>query len=203
MPPKVTTLLFAPAGQYVEAKIVELTPELADQRIHRDWWADDGLLEQFDPPPIDRHWNWNEMGIEHDGRMLAAKKVAIVTGDQAVQGAMMISTEPVPSVLSPLAEALIIELLFTAPRNRPSLRRDGNSFFLGVGTELLTWGAWLSRERGCEGRLLLDGSPEYVGWYEKRGLQRLDAKPIVFEGVKYTPMELPGPAARRLLKDFE
>lgn len=203
MTPKVTTLLFAPTGQYVEARIVELTTELADRRIHRDWWGDDGLLGQFDPPPIDRHWNWNEMGIEHDGRMLAAEKVAIVTGDGAVQGAMMISTEPVPSVLSPDTGALFVELLFTAPRNRPTLRRDGNAFFLGVGTELLTWGAWLSRKRGCEGRLLLDGSPEYVGWYEKRGLQKLGANPIVFEGVTYTPMELPEPAARRLLKDFE
>jgi hypothetical protein len=203
MLPKLTTLFFAPTGQYVEAQIVELTAALAERQIHRGWWMDDNLLEQFDPPPIDRHWNWNEMGIEYDGRPLVAEKVAIVTGDQAVQGAMMISAEPVPSVLSSAAGALFVELLFTAPRNRPPLRRDGNAFFLGVGTELLTWGAWLSREKGYEGRLLLDGSPEYVGWYEKRGLQKLDTKPIVFEGVAYTPMELPARAAQQLLKDFE
>ena len=187
----------------MEAQIAELTPELAERRIHRDWWTDADLLDHFDPPPIDRHWNWNEMNIEYSGRILANEKVAILTAGQVVQGAMMISAEPVPSVLTPGAGSLFVELLFTAPRNRPSLRRDGNAFFLGVGTELLTWGAWLSRERGCGGRLLLDGSPEYLGWYQKRGLQKLDVKPIVFEGVAYTPMELPVRAARRLLKDWE
>ena len=201
MLPKITTLFFAPTSQYVQAQIVELTPDIAERRIHRSWWTDDGLLEQFNPPPIDRLWNWNEMSIEYDGKPLEAEKIAIVTGDQAVQGAMMISVDPVRSVLSPGASALFVELLFTAPRNRPSLRRDGNPFFLGVGTELLTWGAWLSREKGCEGRLLLDGSPEYVGWYQKRGLQKLGAKPIVFEEVPYVPMELLAQAAKRLLKD--
>jgi hypothetical protein len=203
MLPKTTMLFFAPTGQYVEAQIAELTPELAERRIHRDWWTDADLLDQFDPPPIDRHWNWNEMNIEHRGRTLPTEKVAIVTAGQGVQGAMMISAEPVPSVLTPGAGALFVELLFTAPRNRPALRRDGNPFFLGVGIELVTWGAWLSREKGCDGRLLLDGSPEYLGWYEKRGLQKLDVKPIVFEGVSYTPMELPLRAAQRLLKDWE
>ena len=160
--PKVTTLFFAPTGQYVEAKIVELTAEIADQRIHLDWWADANLSSKLDPLPIDRHWNWNEMGIEYEGSPLAIQKVAIVTGDQAAQGAMMISTDPVPSILAPGKHALFVELLFTAPRNRPALRRDAKPYFLGVGTELLTWGAWLSREKGCDGRLLLDGSPEYV-----------------------------------------
>jgi hypothetical protein len=203
MLPKITTLFFAPTNQYVEAQIVELTADVAEQKIHRDWWKDAHLLDQFDPPPIDRRWNWKEMGIEYEGRTLATEKVAIVTGDQAVQGAMMISVEPLPSVLSPVDGALFIELLFTAPRNRPALRLDQSAYFLGVGTELLTWGASLSRENGCEGRLLLDASPEYVGWYAKRGLQKLDAKPIVFEGVAYTPMELPTGAAQRLLKHSE
>ncbi|HWE93205.1 MAG TPA: hypothetical protein VG269_04460 [Tepidisphaeraceae bacterium] len=139
MLPKLTTLFFAPTGEYVEAQIVELRVDLAERKIHRGWWTDESLLAQFDPPPIDRHWNWNEMGIEYAGKPLAAEKVAIITGDQAVQGAMMISTEPVPSIWRPGAGSLFVELLFTAPRNRPSLRRDGNAYFLGVGTELLTW----------------------------------------------------------------
>jgi len=203
MPRKTTTLLFAPTDQYVQAQIVELTPQLAEQRIHGEWWTDPQLLDQFDPTPIDRHWNWNEIAIEHRGKLLASEKVAIITGDQAVQGAMMISDEPVPSVLSPGDSALLIELLFTAPRNRPLLRRDGSSYFLGVGTALLTWGASLSQAKGCEGRVLLDGSPEYIRWYEKRGLKKLDAEPIVFEGVRYKPMELSAVAARRLLKDAD
>jgi hypothetical protein len=200
---KQTTLFFAPTGEYVEARIGELTPELAERRIHRDWWTDADLLDQFDPPPIDRHWNWNEIGVEYDNRLLAAQKVAILTGNRAVQGAMMISTDAVQSALTPGASALFVELLFTAPRNRPALRRDGKPHFQGVGLKLLAWAAWLSREKGKDGRLLLHGSPDYVAWYENRGLQKLEMKPIVFEGVAYTPMELPARAAQRLLKELE
>jgi hypothetical protein len=63
MLPKRTTLYFCPTKQFVEATIIELTEGLVEQRIHRDWWADESLLEQFNQPPIDRHWNWNEMGL--------------------------------------------------------------------------------------------------------------------------------------------
>ena len=128
--------------------------------------------------------------------------IAAVTGDGedlAVQGAMMISTEAVPSILEPGKECLFVELLFTAPRNRPDLRLDANPFVIGVGSQLLTWGAWLSRENHLEGRLRLDGSPDFIVWYGKRGLQTLDIDPIVYEGVEYTPMELPAVAAQELL----
>ena len=201
--PKTTELFFAPTGKYVEARLVELTAEAIRRRIHRGWWTDDSLSEILYPMPIDRHWNWNRMAIRYAGRKLQSTKVAIVTGDQAVQGAMMMSTERVPSSLDPHAGALFVELLFTAPRNRPGLRTDGKPLFLGVGTELLSWAAWLSRRNGCEGRLLLDASPDYIEWYVRRGLQILSADPIVFEGIHYTPMELPVPAAQDLLKDWD
>ena len=199
--PKLTALFFAPMRQYVEARLVELTEELA-QQISIDWWTDGSLCESFDPVPIDRYWNWKEIGIEYGGKHLTAHKIAIITGDAAVQGAMMMSAEPIPSALAPRASGLFVELLFTAPRNRPALRRDRSPFFVGVGTELLTCAAAISHDRGYDGRLLLDGSPEFVGWYKKRGLQKLKLKPMVFEGVAYTPMELPPAAAKRLLRDW-
>ena len=115
---------------------------------------------------------------------------------------MMISIDSVPSILVAGKEALFVELLFTAPCNRPALRCDRKAFYLGVGTELLTYGAWLSRKNGHGGRLRLDGSPEFVNWYEKRGLQKLATKPMLFEGVSYTPMELSDAAARMLLEDW-
>jgi len=201
--PKVAALFFAPTGQYVEARLAELTAELIERRIQVDWWADRDLRDSLDPLPIDRYWDWSEMKIEYGGRLLAAQKIGITTGDGAVQGAMMMSSEPVPSVLAAAASALFVELLFTAPRNRPALRRDGKPFFVGVGTELLTCAAAISRDGGCDGRLVLDGSPEFVSWYEKRGLQKLKSKPMVFEGVAYTPMELPPAAAKRLLKGWK
>lgn len=202
--PKLTKLFHAPSKQYVEALIVWLTAEMVDKQISGDWWRDSALKSHFEIPPIDRHWNWNEMEIDYEGQILASEKYAIVAGENgAVQGAMMISSEPVKSILDPQKQGLFIELLFTAPRNRPALRRDGKPLLLGVGSQLLSFGASLSRSRGFEGRLLLDGSPEFLEWYKKRGLQPLGLDHIVFEGVNYAPMELPPDQALKLLHEWE
>jgi hypothetical protein len=193
-------LYLAPEQAFVRGRIVSLTQDMAEKRIHREWWNDPSLREVLSPVPIDRHWHWNEMEIEIGNRLVASEKVAVVAGDRGqVQGAMMISTEPVPSLLDPGAGGLFIELLFTAPWNRPHLRKDGQEYLKGVGLQLLIWAAWLSSRNGHEGRLLLDGSPDFVTWYERRGLQRLPVNPNVFEGIAYRPMELPPASAQKLL----
>lgn len=128
--------------------------------------------------PIDRHWDWNAIDIDYDGELLRSEKIALIVGENpSVQGAMMISADPVNSAQAPGSPALFVELLFTAPRNRPSLRADGAEFLKGVGSVMVTWAALFSRQKGCEGRLQLDGSPDSVGWYQKRGLQIVDLKP--------------------------
>src|SRR5947209_2377792 len=95
--PVTTSLFHEPSGQYVEAHIVGLTPVLAAAGVTGAWWAEDCLKESFLEPPIDRRWNWNELNIEYEGELLASERVAIIAGG-AVQGAMMISAEPVASV---------------------------------------------------------------------------------------------------------
>jgi hypothetical protein len=189
----------------VLGELVPLTDRLATSRIHKRWWQNEQLKPHFGPPPpIDLHWDWTDIGIEYEGRDLSSERVAIVAGAGApVQGAMLISSEPVPSVLEPRERALFLERLFTAPWNRPNLRKDAKPYLLGVGTEFITWAAWFSRRKGCGGRLLLDSSPDQVGWYQKRGLQTLGLKPILYEGVAYTPMELTPQAAAQLLDDWE
>jgi hypothetical protein len=44
---RTTTLFFAPTKQYVEAHIVDLTPDLAKQRLYGEWGTDGGLLDHF------------------------------------------------------------------------------------------------------------------------------------------------------------
>jgi hypothetical protein len=198
-----TKLFLAPDRVYVEARIVSLTEKMADDSILRGWWNEECLEIPHDQPlPIDRYWNWNAMDVEFDGQQLDSERVAVIAGDDgAVQGAMLISSEPVPSALDPGKQCLFVELLFTAPRNRPNLRKDGSPFLLGVGTELLTWAGRFSREKGHEGRLRLDGSQDYLPWYERRGLQRLNLDPILFEGNLYTPMELRSSKAQEILAE--
>jgi hypothetical protein len=116
-----------------------------------------------------------------------------------VQGAALVSVDPIESVLDPGESAVFLERLFTAPRNRPDLRRDESPYFLGVGIELLIWTVGFSRNQGCRGRIRLDSSPDAISWYEKRGLKSLPLNHMLFEGVEYLPMELPVSAADVLL----
>jgi hypothetical protein len=191
-------VLFVPAGQFVQIRICQMTEPMAVQKITLDWWHDPALINPMHPDPIDRDWDWSTAAIEFDDQIVPSVKVAAVTGDDAVQGAMMISAGPVASVLAIGEGCLFVELLFAAPRNRASLRRDGKPYLQGIGSELLPWGAWFSRKLGHAGRLRLDGSPDFLPWYEKRfATPSLD--PIVYQRVSYTPMELPPSAAERLL----
>ena len=197
-------LYFYPEKQYVAGQLLGLTDEMATERMHRVWWAHTDLKSNFDPPPIDHNWEWTDLGIEYEGRFLKSERIAIVAGDDdAVQCAMLVSTEPVASVLNSGEMGLFVERLFTAPWNRPKLRKDGQPYLVGVGTELITWAAWLSDKLGFRGRLLLDGSPDELAWYLKRGLQTLDMKPTLYEGILYTPMELVPEAATRLLQKWD
>ncbi|MGA2233639.1 MAG: hypothetical protein ABSH22_22250, partial [Tepidisphaeraceae bacterium] len=59
----ITTLLFAPTKQLVVAEVVPLTAIMAEDRIHRDWWTEESLLDEFRPEPIDRHWLWSNAEI--------------------------------------------------------------------------------------------------------------------------------------------
>lgn len=195
-----STLLFAPTNQIVEAEVCSLTDELITERMQPRWWQDQALRDPLEPEPIDRHWNWHEFAIEHGGVLLPSERVALITGDGEVQGAMLMSTVPIDSLLESPGRALLVELLFTAPRNRPNLRRDQSQFFVGVGKILLAWASWFSRECGYQGRLRLDASPDFIGWYKNRGFDFVDESVEPFEGVQYTPMELPVAAAKMLIE---
>ena len=83
------------------------------------------------------------------------------------------------------------------------LSREEAAYVVGVGTQLMIWAAWLSREKGFGGRLRLDRSPDFVTWYEKRGLQKVNLDPILYENVEYMPMELSEDAAQKLLAAWE
>ena len=84
-----------------------LPSELIDEKMTR-WWIDPSLKPVSEgPPAIDYAWDWNGVGIEYEGRELAAERVGVLTGDGEVQGAMLISTEPVRSRMEFGAAALL------------------------------------------------------------------------------------------------
>jgi hypothetical protein len=147
--PAGTNLLFAPEDLVVGAEISALPLALIEERISRRWWKDDCLKARFRPRPIDLDWNWEDVEIERDGRILDSIKIGIATGDDEVQGAMLLSTEPVESSGR---QALFVELLFTAPRNAGTCEGTVRTF-LWV-SERCSWrglrGTAGSRGRGAD-----------------------------------------------------
>lgn len=184
-------LEFCPTGDMITGRITRLTAEIIESEINNRWWTDSALRREFASPPIDRDWGWRELEIERGGRVLPSELVGILTADNYLQGAMLVTRDPVQSMLEPSSRALFIELLFTAPRNRSNLRKDGRKYIGGIGPELLRWGVSRSESLGCKGRLALEASPDYVIWYEQLGFLPLPVEPVLFEGVQYLPMELP------------
>jgi hypothetical protein len=188
--PKRIELLYVPAQTEVEAHVVTLTKTLIRRRMGNSWWNEPAIDPDMAAREIDRHWDWSAEEIEREGQVLKSRRLAVITGDGAVQGGMLVSTEPVTCEREPGASALFVGLLFVAPRNRHWIRGDRREQYRGVGVELLRSAAELSDELGFEGRLKLDASPGFVGWYAKRGLLEVSTQRIVYEDVAYTPMEL-------------
>jgi len=186
---------------FVQARIAVLTPAQIAADIDGKWWQAAGLKASFDPPPIDLHWGWGpDAAISWNEGELTSEKVGLLTGDGYIQGALLISTAAVPSILEPAQGALFIERLCTAPQNRSRLRADGRKYFGGVGLELLRWGVLRSRDAGHGGRVRLEASPDYVQWYADLGFQKLAVEPETFNGVQYTPVELPVDRVDNLLE---
>ena len=188
--PKPVQLLHVPSQLTVEAQIVRLTSNRIRRGMGDVWWN----AQEIDPDEaqneIDRHWDWTTEEIEREGRVLRSLKLALVTGDGAVQGAMLVSNEPVACERERGESALFVGLLFAAPRNRQWIRVDQREQYRGIGLELLRTAAELSAEIALKGRLKLEASPAFVDWYRRRGLLEVSSSRILYEGVKYTPMEL-------------
>ncbi|MCL2640775.1 MAG: GNAT family N-acetyltransferase [Phycisphaerales bacterium] len=188
--PEDITLYFEPDDVVVEARIVELTPALWQQAMEAAWWDDEDLDPRAAENSIDRHWSWFAP-VDLAEVPLSCLRVAIVTGDGQIQGAMVISSDSVPSSLHPGQRCLFVDQICSAPRNRSRLRKDKEKWFKGVGTELLQWGVRLSVELGCDGKLWLLASPEGEAVYRWLGFRELNLESVTHEGIKYKPMELP------------
>jgi hypothetical protein len=199
--PKPIQLFYVPTATDAEAHVVVLTEQLIRQRMGNNWWNDPAINPARAAKEIDRYWDWSKQKIAREDKIIASRKLAVITGDGAVQGAMMISAKAVPCQLDFGKPALFVELLFIAPSNRHWIRKDNAEQFRGVGVNLLRTAAQFSLEAGFAGRLKLESSPAFVDWYENRGLLETSKERIIHEDVMYTPMELPSHRVSILLPD--
>jgi hypothetical protein len=111
--PKRIELLYVPAQIAAEAHVVPLTRTLIRRRMGSSWWDDATIDPEAAGPEIDRQWDWSAEDMERDGRVLKSRKLAAMTGDGAVQGAMLVSTEPVACEREPGEFALFVGLLLS------------------------------------------------------------------------------------------
>ncbi len=168
--PLPVNLLYAPAdakrpaaeGLEAAADLVELTDRWVDAAVTDAWWSDERIDPSAAADEIDRYWDWHVDEIEYDGGAVEVARLAVVTGDGAVQGAMLLSSTGVP-MANPSEwgnTGLLVEWLFAAPRNRPEILKAADQpIFYGAGSHLIRAAVQMSRERGCSGRLKLDASP--------------------------------------------
>jgi hypothetical protein len=207
--PAPIALLYAPAdaarpaqcGVEAEAHIVELTDDLIASAMGDAWWSDPLIVAATAAGEVDRFWDWRGSTVDYEGEDVRLERLAVATGDGAVQGIMWVTAGGVPMEgdLDQGHAGLFIERLFAAPRNRPNLiERPDQPIFYGVGLQLVRTAVGLSRERGCAGRLKLDASPGALAWYARRGFHALPGRRMVYESVEYTPMELSAADADRL-----
>lgn len=199
--PRNIHLTLCSTAKAVPAQIVELTPEMVATRMGDAWWKSTRIKIPEGYRPVDIDWDWAAFAevIRDFPDDAHAKMVAVVTPDQEIQGALLVSTEKVPSDLRFSGEALVIQGICTAPHNRDNLALGGLGLYSGVGVNLLLWAVSLSMELSCQGRLRLDASPEEFQWYERRGFQDLQLGKRDLGGIDYLPMELPVEAAAMLL----
>src|SRR5438045_2791653 len=106
--PKQIDIFHVPTLAQIEAKIVPLSEELIEEQLGLAWWQEAEIDQNLAADEIDRYWEWTELEIERDGRVLRSRKIAIVTSDGAVQGAAMYSMEAVGLTLEPDESGLFV-----------------------------------------------------------------------------------------------
>jgi hypothetical protein len=108
------------------ATIVRLLPEMVVERMGDSWWADPMVTIPQTATPVDLDWDWYGFADflnSYPGEQAIA--VAVVTADNDVQGAMLVSTSKEHSSIDVGGDSIKIEGICTAPRNREDLVPNG------------------------------------------------------------------------------
>lgn len=178
----------------VGAKIVQLTTEMARDKIDAVWWAEKDLSE-YRVLEGDSHWPWMDVVSENSRGVLQAC-AAILSEENYLEGAMTYRFD-YRSKLEAGQGALYVGFLATAPRNRNWLTR--NPVYKGIGSTLLYWAVQESHNFGLHGRVVLQSLPtaNTMQFYYNKGFVRTD---LTQPTTGLVDFELPESAAVAWLK---
>ena len=154
-----------------DARIVPIDREMAKRKIDVEWWQIGGSRTKRKEEG-DHDWNWTKFFGERRGD-LHREMVAVVTEDDAVQGAMTYWTNG-KSLLDSELGSVYVQYIATAPRNRPWL--VDQPCFQGVGSVLLLYAVCHSYILGLGGRVTLVSLPteKTKEFYANRGFTKID-----------------------------
>ncbi len=176
----------------VTAQVVRLTRSLAKTKIDGTWWKiplSSNIKEEED-----HHWVWRKSVGQHRNN-LKWEAVAVQSSGGDVEGAILYRID----AKSQIAEgegAVFVDLLATAPRNRPWVVSSPD--YRGVGAVLLLVAVRQSYLLGLGGRVWLNSLPSERTrkFYRKQGFQ------VIFENDDGTiGYELPSNRAEQWLKN--
>jgi hypothetical protein len=156
----------ASTGWMVSASLIEISVQIARERIDLAWWKEAGVDPQAAKREPDFEWVWRDV-IKEWRRQYEIECIGIQTMDGQVQGAtILIVDDRICSVLEPGKKSVFIERLATAPHNRDWL--TNTPLYKDVGSMLLRCAVTRSLELGRGGRISLESVPTAVSFYKSR-----------------------------------
>ena len=180
----------------VAARLIELTPDIAQSRIDALWWNDSGLNIQ--KREADQHWNWEQIAGDYSANALR-ESVAVLSSEDYLEGALTYRFDA-KSRLEPGNGCVYIGWLASAPRNRKWICAQPS--YAGVGGDLMEWAVRESTLNGLGGRLSLQSlpTPQTVRFYEAKGFVRTNPNQPPTGLIDY---ELPQDAAQKWLQQLK
>lgn len=153
-------------GKTEIARIVTLDRETAKSRIDQAWWKE--LVSPLRDPTNEPDWDW-------EWRLLVSKRQnkwyfqskCIVSQNGGVQAAIQFRVDAI-SAAKPDEQAVFVDRLATAPRNREGLTES--PLYRGEGDGLLLYAVAVSHSLGFGGRVNLFPIA-HQEFYVKRGFQ--------------------------------
>lgn len=178
----------------VPARFTDLTPAVATAHV-APWWDEQSWNEEGLSVAEDKRWNWPQFAADSVGQGLPDCVGILTPEDGQIQGALWLDAA-VPSLLCPHQQALHVQRLATAPRNREGVAEEPR--FKATGRALMLYSITYSYAFGLEGRINLSSLRGAQSFYEGLGL--IDTRETDHEDLKI--FEVTPLVARRMLKTY-
>jgi hypothetical protein len=164
---QVVDLIRGSTGESVEASLVEMGAKHVEQ--FDLLWSE--LLLEFEESDARLSWQFKQQLADRN----ANYECYALECEELTQGLLMLETQNRWSEFDRGQRLVYVEVIMTAPWNRPRIQRPPE--WRQVGRSLMSWARQRSVDLGYEGRVGLQSLPDAVGFYDEIGMTRLELGP--------------------------